>query len=128
MLSKLLSKIIVWFITRQSFTTKDKSFVLNTFMKEAQMLPIHNVIGVNENGQVVISGNVLDIDKSILFKEGCIALQNSNVRKVIHDQLLYEAISMHIHRSNSDEQVLFGKVMIYLLQEEDKLINKIARS
>lgn len=126
MFSKIVSKLAVWALKSKRLSGEDKVRVTNALYDNLQAIPLRNIVTFNEEGTVMINGKILDLQQSMLFLDSARAMKESFARKMIHDQVLYEAVKMGIHNGLSPEMIIFAKAAIWFGQEENKLLNKIA--
>ncbi len=87
-------------------------------------LPLHESIIV-ERDSVLINGKELDREGIIAFHEAVIALKENYARKIINEQIRYLAINVGINKSQTLDQLYFAKAGLWLLDEEEKILDKL---
>lgn len=125
MWGRLVSKLAVWAVKNKRLSGEDKARVTNALYDNLQAIPLRNIITFNGEGTVLINGRKMTMEQSMAFVESARALKDSYARKMIHEQVLYEAVKMGIHQGLTPEMIQFSKAAIWYAQEENKLLNKI---
>lgn len=87
--------------------------------------PVGDLITFTENG-LSLNGKDLSHEQFLNFKEACVLLKDNFARKVLNEQLKYKAIEMGIHKSTTVDELLFSKAVIWFINEENILIEKIS--
>ena len=94
-------------------------------MDNLQAINIKDIIKIDEQG-IRINGRQLETEQAIQLRESVIQLQNSYARKVIREQVAYEAIKMGIHNGLNPDMILFAKAALWYDQAENQLIQSIS--
>jgi hypothetical protein len=122
----MLSRLIAWLIRRNTFKGEAKNRVLAALLSNIGALPIQDIIKFDPQGTVYINDKKLDIEQAISFKESADALKESVARKIIREQIKYLAVKYGIHDGLSTETIMFSKAAFWIMEEEDKLIERLA--
>ncbi len=83
------------------------------------------IITQSAEGQIFVKGQPLDGNDKIALKLSLSAYEENYARKVIKYQLKWLAINQGIHQCTSDEQQVFAKAALWLINEEEKLISTL---
>ena len=103
---------------------EDRVVITAALIEKINALPIGNSIVLTEKG-IQINGRDLETEQVINFKESCIALNDNYARKIINQQLKFMAIIEGVHKGLSPEQLSFSKAALWLIEQEQALIEKI---
>ncbi len=60
------------------------------------------------------------------FKEACSSLKENFARKVINEQLKYKATEIGVHKSTTLDELYFAKAIIWVINEENILLEKLS--
>lgn len=83
-----------------------------------------DIITQRKNGKVLIRGKVLDQETKYTLADQATNFRNSFLWKILRNTLQYHANQRIYTRSNSIEDIHFGKTLLYLIELIDKsLIN-----
>jgi hypothetical protein len=126
-MTKLLIKFIAYIIRKKKFSLENKTKIMNALIENLKIVPINAIIRLDEQNQLVVNGVTIGYEEAKVLRESAKLLLHSNARKLIHNQLIFEAINLGIHQGVNTEQILFSKAVIWLLKEQEKLIGKIAQ-
>lgn len=119
-------KLLLWLLKRKKLSQQSRALILNTLLERVQALPLRDLITYDLEGTVRVNGKSLDKEQIIMLREGAVALEKNWAYKLIRDQLTYEAIKMGIHSSLSLDMVLMSKSVLWVIQNEKKIIQQLS--
>jgi len=125
MLGKILSKIVCWALRSTTIKGEDRTRVINALLANIDALPLKDVVSFDFNGTLLIRGNKLEIEQAQLLKAAVTSLKGNYARKLIQEQLLHQANIIGLHKGINVEGIMFSKAVIWCLQNEQELIDKI---
>ncbi len=120
----MLTKIITWLLDRKQLSLKDKNHLMTHLTKNIGITAIDAVIGYDDSGSLTIRGKTLSPEQVILFKQGLSLLQDNWARKVIREQMKYDALMIGVLASDT-EKILFAKALNWLLMKEEELVQTL---
>lgn len=120
MLSKIIIKILKW----KKLKGEDKTRIITALLDNIDALPIRDAISFDIDGTILIRGKKLDLEQIQNLKIGVSVLKDNFARKLIQEQLLYEASLIGLQCVNT-EQLMFSKSAIWMLRRENELINEL---
>lgn len=123
---KLVTSLVLWLLKKESITGEDKNRVVSALLQNIHAYPIRDVIQLSYDRAARINGRELSTEQTIALRESCKALNDNWSRKVIHEQLQFEAIKLGIHNGLNPDTLMFSKAILWTIQEEQKLIEKLA--
>lgn len=115
---------LILFLARKS--PKNRALILNYLLENVQALPFKDIIEYDLDGTIKIGGNHLTPEQVVRFKSSADSLKNNWTYQVIKEQMAFEAIKIGIHSSNTTEQLLFAKAVLWIQQREIELIKKLS--
>lgn len=121
----MLSKLVIWLLKSNTLSGDDKVKVTNALLKNIGALPLRSTISFDNNQTLHINGKKLDMEHATIFVDSCRSLKESFARQVIREQVKFLAIEIGVHQALNSEQVMFSKAALWVIQEEDKIINSI---
>lgn len=124
MLARIVAKLTVFALRQKRLSGEQKALVTSALLENLRAFPIRDIITTDVNGSLVIKGKVLDTEQRMLFRESGAALRSSFTRRLIHDQMLFKAINIGVHQGQNTDAVVFSKAAIWVIQEENALIEK----
>ncbi len=104
---------------------EDRIALMTCILDKIQALPIQDIVTFDEQGTILLQGKKLEPDQAIIFRESAVALKDSFARKVINEQVTFEAIKLGVHISLNTDQVMFAKAALWIIQEEKRLLTQI---
>lgn len=125
MFATIISKLVVWLLRHKQLLGESRSRVMDALLTNFNAVKIRDVIDRNEVGNLVINGRELSNEETNYFIQSCIAYRDSNARKVLRDQAVYEATKMGIHNGLTPETIQFAKAVLWWYQEQERLLNYI---
>lgn len=123
MFEKITAKLAVFALRHKKLSGEQKAFVTSALLDNLNTFPIRDIISTDATGSLTIKGIKLDAEQKISFRESGAALKASVARRLIHDQMIYKAINIGVHNGLSPDQVVFSKAALWVIQEENNLID-----
>jgi len=125
MLNKIITKLVILALKSKKITGQNKASVLNALMENIGMLPTQKIITFDQYGTLLLKGKPLVVEQALTFKQGAMALKDNEVRKVLNEYKKWLAVEMGVHQGLNPEMILFSKACLYLIQEEEKMLEQI---
>lgn len=123
MVNETVQKVIKQ-LQKANLSIEDRTALTTVMLGRLLTIPIGDMVIFTQSG-VMINGKELDSEQLIAFKEACTSLKKNYARRVISEQVRYKAIEMGIHKSTSDSELFFSKAAIWVLNEENILLEKL---
>lgn len=96
-------------------------------MDNLQSLPISSIITTNEEGEILLNGSSLDIEKIRLLRESArIALDNPAL-KIINQEVLFIAVTGGLHKAVTPEDLYFYRAAIWFGQQLESQLKILAQ-
>ena len=124
MLSKIIIKILKW----KKLKGEDKTRIISALLENIDALPIRDAIKFDLEGTLIIRGRKLEIEQAQNLKQSVDVLKDNQARKIIQEQLLYEANKLGLHQGLTPEMIMFAKACVWAIQNEELLLNKLSES
>lgn len=118
-------RLVCWILSQKKITTHDRQLLMKEVLSSIDALPLHAIITINE-GKLFIRGTEVDGERAMVLREGADAALHNSALELIHEQVLYQAVSQGVHISQTPEQMNFAKAAIWYSQEEIKLLKILA--
>lgn len=125
MLGKIIAKITVRALRSKRLEAEDRAKCLAALLDNLQAIPIRGVITFNQQGTIAINGRPLEPEQAKLFAESARAMLDSFARKIIREQVAFQAVEMGVHQGLTPEMIVFAKAALWVMQEEQKLLEQI---
>lgn len=94
-------------------------------LEKVNALPFRNVIIFDNKGTLIVDGKPISIEQARVIKEGAHTLVRNPARRLIREQLGYKAVEMGVHSAINVDMMHFSKAVLWLQQEEDKLLEEL---
>lgn len=118
-------KKLIASLKRSKLSTADRTALIGAIMNKLVVPPIKDII--REDGMsITIGGRELEGQDMVDFKLSLVALTENPARKVLRDQLSYEAVKIGIHSSKTVDELMFAKAVLWVLEQEELLIAKFS--
>ena len=122
----MLARIVIWLLRSSRLKGDRKTAVMAALLENIHAMPLRDIVGFDQDGTMLIAGKKLDAEQAISFSESVNGLKNSYARKILHSQMTFNAITIGIHQAMTPEQVQFSKAVLWVIQEENRLIESIS--
>lgn len=123
MLSKLITKLTIFALRNKRLKGEYKAQITSELLKNIHAIPYKDILQTLQDGSVMINGKKMDMDTARMFRDSCITLRDNFARKIIHDQVLFEATKIGVHQANNQDAITFSKSAIWNQNEENILIS-----
>lgn len=80
------------------------------------------IITSDDSGNIFVQGEPLDNERLTHFRAALRNHEDNYARTVIRDQLKWLAINQGIHQCQTDSQLIFAKAALWLIDQEERLI------
>lgn len=127
MFGNLVAKLTVFALKHSKLSTSDKALCTAALLDSLHALPIRSIISINEQGLLLVNGELLDYEKSLRLRESARALLASPFRTLMRNQISHLAITIGVREGMTSDQILFSKAALWCGQEEEKLLKTIAQ-
>lgn len=118
---------LVKYLLKKDLSIEERNKIVIHLMDIVQALPLNDIINVNSDGEILINGSSLDLDKARQLREHArVALDNKALR-LIREQVSFQAIALGVHQVESERQMLFARAALWWGQTEDKLLKSLAQ-
>lgn len=121
----MLVRIVLWLLRRKSLSSAERTLLINQILSATRVFPTHAII-TKDGGKIFIRGVPLDVEKAMVLRESALVALSNPALKMVHEQALYDAISLSLHESQNFEQVSFGKAAVWYGQREIELLKTFA--
>lgn len=126
MLSPFTEKLIKQ-LKKAGLSIEDRTALTTALLTKLNALPLHNSIQVSlQEGMITIKDKPLTTEQIINFKQSATILKENFAYQVINEQIRYLAINLGVHIALSPDTVMFSKAALWILQEEEKLLDEIS--
>jgi len=125
----MIENFTVWLISRllKRSLSQDVKLKLTTLILENfHALPFRDIITISDKGVLLVGGRQLDIEQTIQIRESATNALQSVALKLINDQVLFNAVSIGVHKVEKPEQMMFSRAAIWWGQQQHELLKLLA--
>lgn len=116
---------LIKLILRIPLSDRDQTLLVNAVINRIG-IPLRSILAIDGNRRILVNGSPLSIEQSQNLQEGAYALLRNPARKLIRDQVRFQAIDKGYLQSNDPKLQLFYKAALLFAQEEDELVRTLA--
>jgi hypothetical protein len=124
---RYIVKLVMWLLKSSNITLEDRNTLTTAILDKLTILPMYDIIKVNENGQLLINNRIVDLEKAKLLRESAMAALNNQSLKAVHEQVLFNAITMGVHNVITPDQMFFSRAAIWYSQQEIAILKTLAQ-
>lgn len=126
MLNNIALKLIK-ILLNKSLDITQRNQLSNIILDNLDALPIRGIINIDDEGQILINGRSLDLEKAMQLREASrVALENKALQ-IVNEQVTYTAVVNGINKAITPEQMNFNKAAIWFGQEQERLLKILAQ-
>ncbi len=127
MWGNIVTKLTIWALKSKSLSGIQKTKVTNELLRNIGAIPLHDVITYDSQGSLIIQGRKIEFEQAEALMMNLEALKNNNARKLIKEQVAFEAIKLGLHQGETPEKILFAKAALWYAEQEQKLIDSLVQ-
>ena len=116
---------VCWLLKRKKLTTLQRQQLINQVLASVDALPLHSIITVN-GADVSIRGVPLNAEQSVALRDSADQALHNRALQIVHEQVLYQAVSLGVHQAQNTEQIQFAKAAIWYGQEEQRILKALS--
>lgn len=118
---------LVKFLMSRDLTVEERNSLVINILDNLDVLPIHGIIDYNSEGELLLSGRSLDIEKVTQLREASRTALNNVALKLVSDEVLFTAITQGVHKVENPLQMLFYRAAIWYSQQQQEFLKKLAQ-
>lgn len=124
-MGNFIAKLVVWALRSKRLTGEQKTLVTNALLDNIHAVPIRSIITFDQYGTLYIGGRKLEPEQAMAFVESARALRDNHARKILSDQIAFEALKIGLHQGINSDTIMFSKAALWNQEEEQKLLASI---
>ena len=117
---RLTTKIVVFLLGKTNLPLEDRSFLTTVLMDRLRDLPLHDIMALDDQNNLIVNGKPLDLEKARLLRESAIAALKNSAFTLIRDQVAFVATTLGVHKAETPEQMFFARAALWWGQQEQK--------
>lgn len=121
----MLVKFICWLLKNKSLSTRDRQLLTNQVLTSIGALPTHAIL-TKDGNQLLIRNVPVDSEKAFVLREAAYAAMNNPAFIAIHEEVLYQAVSLGVHQANTPEMIQFAKAAIWYGEQQKRLLTELS--
>lgn len=118
-------RLLLFLLKHKEVDQKNKVQILSALTQKLE-LPVNDNFTYDVEGTLLVKGRKLQPEQYMALREGADALKRNETRKLIHEQIAFEAVKEGMYKTISLDTLLFAKCAIWLQQQEDRLIKELS--
>lgn len=125
------NRFVVWLtnfsLAKSNLTLEQRNRIISQIMSNLQALPIHGIISTNEDGEILIGGRSLEIDKLRQIREAAIVALDNKALSIVDQEVLYAAVVGGLHKATKPEDLYFFRAAIWVMQQREFQLRTLAQ-
>lgn len=127
MFGRITSRIVIWFLNTARFSIEDRAVLTNHLLQKLAALPVRDIITLNDEGGLLINDRPLSVEEVVSLRESATQLSRNYIRKILREQMAFEAIKVGVHNSISNDTNFFAKAALWNQAKENEILQNIVR-
>lgn len=125
------NRFVVWItnysLSRSKLSLKQRNEIVIHILDNLRGLVISGIITINDEGEVLLNGRSLDLDKLRQLRESAINALDNQAIKIINQEILYAAVVGGLHKATTPEDLYFYRAAIWVSQQMDSQLKILAQ-
>jgi len=114
-------------IKSSELTLTQRNLFTNLILDKLDAFPLHDIIKNSDEGEILINGQPLDVEKATVLKESASAALNNKALALVREQVTWTSISGSLHNGDSPEKISFYRAAIWWGQQVEKHLKVLAQ-
>lgn len=114
------------YLLRQNLSQELRLKLMSSILDNLQALPFRDIISVDDKGSLLVNGRKLDIEQTIQLRESATSALQSTALKLVTDQVLFNAVTLGVHKVERPEQMIFSRAAIWWGQQQHELLKLLS--
>lgn len=127
----MFNRLAVWLtnysLKKSDLSLEDRNKIITNIMGSLDALPIYGIIDVNEDGEVLVSGRSLDLEKAKQIRESASLALDNIALKIVNEQVLFTAVTGGMHNATLPEHLYFYRAAIWFGQQLERQLKILAQ-
>lgn len=120
-------KLAKYLLSSGSLTTEDSVILMTVVLDKLGALPYKDIIGLDTEGSLVVRGHPVSLEEVVILRASALAAINNKALNLVCEQILYLAVTSGIHKAETAQQVLWGRVGIWWSQNVKTSLETLAQ-
>lgn len=126
MMKWIAYQLFKFIVSSARFSNEDRSKFTALLLDRVRALPIKDILSISIEGKLLLAGSPLTVSQIQSLREGAQKVLDSQVRKMIRDQVAFLAVKEGVFKGTDSSQILFSKAALWYQEEEEKLFKILA--
>lgn len=126
MFVKLAYKLLKLVLSRD-LSLAERNLFTELVLDRLDALPLHDIITVGDEGELLINGSVVDLEKARDLHVLANAALDNKAEKLIDEQVMWAAMVNGLHKGDTPEKLYFYRAAIWFGQQRENLLRLLAQ-
>ncbi len=126
MLNKLSIRLVKWLLGRDLDLDQRNVLVVH-ILDNLGALPIHGIISTSDEGEILLNGSSLDIEKLLLLRESARTALDNPALKIVNHEVEYIAVVNGVHKAQTPYDLIFYKAALWYGQQQKLQLSILAQ-
>lgn len=122
----MIVSLVLWFLKRSRISLEQKGILLNGILDKLAMLPLRDIIQINQEGMLVVNEVIVDRDKASSLRDSAKSVLLNEANTLVDNQVLFEAFNFGINSSVNFEQIYSAKMAVWWGKQRYKHLTLLA--
>jgi hypothetical protein len=125
-----MSSFVVWLVgyaLKLNLSTEHRNKIVIHLLTALHAVPLSAIIDTNEQGEMLISGNTINIEKGIQLRGQAQAALKNQALNLIREQVKYETYVGAATKTATPEDLCFYRAALWWGQREEYFLKLLAQ-
>lgn len=123
---KWLVNFVIWSLRTARIDGEGKARITAGLLNNLGAIPISTIVSFDAMGTLLVSGKPVDMELALQIKEGATLAKSNTALKLVNEQIKFQAIEFGVHQGTNQDLITFSKAALWIVQEQNNLLNKIS--
>jgi len=126
----MLNKLYIFLVEilgKRNLSLEQMNTLSRNIMDNLENLPLNDIIYTNEEGNLIVNGQIIDLEKMKQLREHARAALDNKALDLIKAQVAFTAIANGIHKAETPQALLFNRAAIWYHQNLENHLKILAQ-
>lgn len=126
----MINGIVVWLVglaLKRDLPSKERNKIIVHILNALHAVPLSAIIDVNEQGEMLVSGKTITVEKGIQLRGQAHAALNNQALNLIREQVKYETYVGAATKTADPNDLGFYRAALWYGQREEYFLNLLAQ-
>ena len=127
MFARIGAKLACFLLKKGNLSIEDANKCTGAILNNLNALPIHDIISVDSQSQLLVGGKLLSFDDAKKLRIGAVLALENQTLKFVREQVAFAAVTTGVHKAETPAQMFFARAALWYHQQLGETLEVLAQ-